>query len=97
MNKCCICFISLQIILVISLILYEHIKKYRYLYRKNLNDSNFNESSNEYYEYLFNSIEYDYYNLSIWYTMNHIINIFKVYKKMVMKKIKIFLNEKKYL
>lgn len=71
MNKCCIYFISLQIILIISLISYKHIKKYSYLYRKNLNDSNFKESSNEYYEYLFNSIEYDYYNLSMIYNESY--------------------------
>ena len=68
----CFYFILFQIILIISGILYECFHKFTF-FENTLGNNKFftNKTSNEYYDYLFNSIENDYYNISLIYNKSY--------------------------
>ena len=72
MEKICFYFILFQIILIISEILYECYHKFTF-FDNNLGNNKFftNKTSNEYYDYLFDSIENDYYNISLIYNKSY--------------------------
>ena len=72
MEKICFYFILFQIILIISEILYECYHKFTF-FDNNLGNNKFftNKTSKEYYDYLFDSIENDYYNISLIYNKSY--------------------------
>ena len=72
MEKICFYFILFQIILIIFGILHECFHKFTF-FDNNLGNNKFftNKTSNEYYDYLFDSIENDYYNISLIYNKSY--------------------------
>ena len=64
--------IIIEIILTISVIFYECLHKFTFIENIIWNNKSFtNKLSIEYYDYLFNSIEYDYYNLCFIYNKSY--------------------------
>ena len=72
MENICFYFILFLIIFIISGILYECFHKFTF-FENNLGNNKFfiNKTSSEYYDYLFNSIENDYYNISLIYNKSY--------------------------